>query len=354
MRILITGGAGFIGSHLVKSCVMKHQHKVYTIDCLTYAGHLENLADVITHPNHQFERVNIIESSKLRRIFERFQPEYVIHCAAESHVDRSLDQAENFVVTNVEGTYHILEASLKYWQQRPKKQQQQFRFLHISTDEVFGALGSDGHFDEQSPYAPNSPYSATKAASDMLVRAYNKTYGLPTLISNCSNNYGPNQYPEKLIPLCILNALEGKPLPIYGDGQQVRDWLYVDDHIEAMLTILEKGQPGSLYCVGGDNEHTNLDVVETICDTLDKIAPNTDGLSYRTFIEFVADRPGHDQRYAIDAHKLKSELGWSPKVSFEQGLAWTVEWYLHSQDWVKMIHAKDQARKRRGLTKVNG
>lgn len=328
-KILITGGAGFIGSALVRFLIRSTKAHVCVVDKLTYAGRLETLSEVANSDQFRFEKVDICDRAELDRIFGDFQPDAVMHLAAESHVDRSIDSPGDFIQTNVVGTYTLLEAARKYWSKLTAGEQKEFIFHHISTDEVFGDLGtSGGFFREDTPYMPSSPYSASKASSDHLVRAWFRTFGMPTLVTNCSNNYGPYQFPEKLIPLTILNAIEGKPLPVYGDGSQIRDWLYVEDHVRALYLVVTQGIPGETYNIGGGSQKTNLQVVYTLCDLLDELSPRHDGHSYREQIKFVADRPGHDLRYAIDPAKIKRELGWAPQESFESGLRKTVEWYL--------------------------
>ena len=329
MKILVTGGAGFIGSAVVRLAV-ERGHQVINLDALTYAGRLENVASVADHPNYAFEHADIRDRAALTRIFETHNPDAVMHLAAESHVDRSIDGPGDFIETNITGTYNMLEAARAQWviNGRPET----FRFHHISTDEVYGSLGDEGLFTEDTPYDPRSPYSASKASSDHLVRAWFHTYGLPVVLTNCSNNYGPYHFPEKLIPKVILNALHGKDLPIYGQGLNVRDWLYVEDHADALLLAVEKGEPGRSYNVGGHNERRNIDLVHAICDILDEKRPRDSG-SYRDQITFVTDRPGHDARYAIDPDRIISELGWKPSVTVEEGLEKTVQWYLDNADW---------------------
>ncbi|MCY1271254.1 dTDP-glucose 4,6-dehydratase [compost metagenome] len=332
--IFVTGGAGFIGANFVLNWFEQHDEALVNIDKLTYAGNLRTLASLEGNPSHIFARVDICDRAALDRLFSEHRPRAVVHFAAESHVDRSIHGPGEFIQTNIVGTFTLLEAARAYWGTLADAERAAFRFLHVSTDEVFGSLGpADPQFSETTAYAPNSPYSASKAASDHLVRAYFHTYGLPVLTTNCSNNYGPYHFPEKLIPLMITNALAGKPLPIYGDGQNVRDWLYVGDHCAAIRRVLEAGQPGETYNVGGWNEKTNLDVVHTLCKLLDDMKPRATG-SYLDLVTFVKDRPGHDRRYAIDARKLERELGWKPAETFESGLRKTVEWYLSNQDWV--------------------
>ncbi|MCX7897922.1 MAG: dTDP-glucose 4,6-dehydratase [Rhodocyclaceae bacterium] len=335
--IFITGGAGFIGSALVRLLVQETDWRIVNIDKLTYAGNLESLAEARTHPRHCFARVDICDRPALERLFTEFRPSGVIHLAAETHVDRSILGPAEFIKTNIEGTYVLLEAALDYWRTLDDSARRDFRFHHVSTDEVFGSLGPQGFFTETTAYDPRSPYSASKAASDHLVRAWHHTYGLPILITNCSNNYGPYQFPEKLIPLMILNALADKPLPIYGRGDNVRDWLYVEDHARALKLVFERGQPGATYCIGGHNEKTNLEVVDAICALLDRLRPRADGRSHAHLKTFVADRPGHDKRYAIDASKIRRELGWQPLETFATGLEKTVRWYLDNAQWVEHV-----------------
>jgi dTDP-glucose 4,6-dehydratase len=336
--IIVTGGAGFIGANFALAWVKLGLGAVVNLDKLTYAGNLENLQDIQYNPNHIFVHGDIADKALLAKLLHEHQPRAVINFAAESHVDRSIHGPEDFIQTNVVGTFHLLEEVRAYWAGLSTEHRQNFRFLHVSTDEVYGSLGKDeAAFTENHAYAPNSPYSASKAASDHLVRAYHHTYGLPTLTTNCSNNYGPHHFPEKLIPLIIHNALAGKPLPIYGNGQQIRDWLYVEDHCAAIRRVLEAGKVGEVYNVGGWNEKPNIDVVRTLCRMLDAKKPRADGKSYADQITFVEDRPGHDQRYAIDATKLANELGWKPQETFETGIEKTVNWYLTNQDWVKNV-----------------
>lgn len=338
MRLLITGGAGFIGSALIRHLLSATPHRVLNLDALTYAGNLESLAAVLHHPGYGFVRGDIRDRPALTAVFADFKPEAVIHLAAESHVDRSIDGPLPFIQTNVEGTATLLEVSRDYWRSLDTQGRAAFRFHHVSTDEVYGSLGSTGRFTEASPYAPRSPYAASKAASDHLVRAWHETYGLPTLITNCSNNYGPCQFPEKLIPLMIRKALSGEPLPVYGDGGNVRDWLFVEDHARALVTVLERGNPGETWNIGGDSERSNLEVVETLCLKLDALRPRAAG-SHRELITFVADRPGHDWRYAIDAGKLQREFGWQPLESFDSGLDRTLEWYLANEEWCARVES---------------
>ena len=334
--ILVTGGAGFIGSNFVLDWIAAEGEPVVNLDKLTYAGNLANLASLADDKRHAFVRGDICDRALLDRLYAEHRPRAVVHFAAESHVDRSIHGPGEFVQTNMVGTFHMLEAARAHWTSLAGADKEAFRFLHVSTDEVYGTLkDTDPAFSETTPYAPNSPYSASKAGSDHLVRAYHHTYGFPTVTTNCSNNYGPYQFPEKLIPLMIASALEGKPLPVYGDGKQVRDWLYVSDHCEAIRVALAKGRPGEVYNVGGNSERKNLDVVHALCDALDALRPRAGG--HRALIKFVADRPGHDRRYAIDATKMRDELGWSPRETFETGLAKTVRWYLDHADWVAQV-----------------
>ena len=341
--IMITGGAGFIGSHVVRLFVTKYpDYRIVNVDALTYAGNLANLTDVEKAPNYFFERADITDEAAIEKLFTQYQFDGLIHLAAESHVDRSIHGPGEFIQTNVLGTFNLLECVRAHWTELPEHHpdldQQSFRFLHVSTDEVYGSLSpTDAPFKETNPYEPNSPYSASKASSDHLVRAWHHTYGLPVLTTNCSNNYGPYHFPEKLIPLVILNALAGKPLPIYGDGQQVRDWLYVEDHCRAIARVLEAGKVGECYNIGGWNEKANLDVVRTLCGILDELQPRSDGKSYSEQIAYVKDRPGHDRRYAMDASKMQRELGWKPLETFETGIRKTVKWYLANQSWVEGV-----------------
>ena len=329
----MTGGAGFIGSAVVRLAIARG-HSIVNVDALTYAACLENVESVADDPNYVFEQVDIRERAALADVFAKHSPDTVMHLAAESHVDRSIDGPADFIETNVNGTFNMLEAARSYWQAQGKPKT--FRFHHISTDEVFGSLGPTGMFTEDTPYDPRSPYSASKASSDHLVRAWHETYGLPVVLTNCSNNYGPYHFPEKLIPVVILNALAGKPLPIYGDGGNIRDWLYVEDHADALLLVLEKGELGRSYNIGGENERTNLELVQTLCEILDRLQPQNYG-SYADLITFVADRPGHDARYAIDPSRIRKELGWRPSVTVEEGLEKTVQWYLNNENWWKPL-----------------
>ena len=335
-RIFISGGAGFIGSAVVRRAIADGESDVLVFDKLTYAGNLDSLSPVKGNPRFSFVRADICDPVAVGRALFEFRPDVIMHLAAESHVDRSIDGPGAFIQTNLVGTFVMLESALSYWRALDVERSAQFRFVHISTDEVFGSLGSVGFFVENTPYAPNSPYSASKAGSDHLVRAWRETYGLPTIITNCSNNYGPYQFPEKLIPLMILNALEGKPLPVYGRGENVRDWLYVDDHAAALLLVASKGLVGQSYNVGGRNEKKNIEVVETICAILDDLLPRAAG-RYCDLISFVVDRPGHDMRYAIDCSKIERELGWRPSETFETGLAKSVRWYLDNRPWWQAI-----------------
>lgn len=335
--ILVTGGAGFIGSAVVRHLIDHTDATVVTVDLLTYAGHRENLAPVLDHPRHHFEQEDIADAPAMHRLFEDYEPSRVLHLAAESHVDRSIDGPAAFIQTNVVGTQVLLEAARTYWEGLDGAAESGFRFLHVSTDEVYGELGETGAFTEETPYDPSSPYSASKAGADHLVRAWHRTYGLPILITNCSNNYGPYQHPEKLIPVVILRALEGEPIPVYGTGENVRDWLYVEDHVRALLRVLEDGRVGETYNVGGRCEKENIAVVHQICDILDDVRSDEVDGSHRSLITFVEDRPGHDWRYAIDPSKIEDRLGWTPRVDFEEGLRRTVRWYLEHQDWVRAM-----------------
>ncbi|MDR3543881.1 MAG: dTDP-glucose 4,6-dehydratase [Desulfosporosinus sp.] len=346
---LVTGGAGFIGSNFIRYILEQTKVQIVNLDKLTYAGNLESLVNFNGHPRYFFIQGDIADQTLVKGLLHQYQPQSVINFAAESHVDRSIEGPEGFIQTNVVGTFHLLEAVRGYWNEELKKQDDEFRFLHISTDEVYGSLGKTGYFTETTPYAPNSPYSASKASSDHLVRAYFHTYGLPTLTSNCSNNYGPYQFPEKLIPLILLNALEGKPLPVYGDGQNIRDWLYVLDHCRALKTILKGGNIGETYNIGGNYEKSNLEVVHTLCDLLDELLPRSDGESYRQQVVFVKDRPGHDQRYAIDSTKLQTTLRWQPEETFATGLRKTVQWYLENRVWCQRVCDGSYHRERLGL-----
>ncbi|OHB66377.1 MAG: dTDP-glucose 4,6-dehydratase [Planctomycetes bacterium RBG_13_63_9] len=349
--ILVTGGAGFIGSNFVRQWIAEEKTKVVNLDRLTYAGNLDSLAELADDPLHVFVQGDIGDGSLVSRLLDEHRPRAVVNFAAESHVDRSIDGPEAFVETNVVGTFRLLQAARAYWCQLPEPRRPQFRFLHVSTDEVYGSLGPTGQFTEETAYAPNSPYSASKAASDHFVRAYHHTYQLPVLVTNCSNNYGPYQFPEKLIPLMILNAIEGKPLPVYGDGRQIRDWLYVEDHCRAIRAVLAHGIPGEVYNIGGDCEQTNLEVVRAICATVDRLRPGLPHAPCSSLITFVTDRPGHDRRYAIDAGKIRGRLGWRPREDFQSGLERTVSWYLEHPTWVKRITTGKYRRERLGLTR---
>ncbi|MDM8565129.1 dTDP-glucose 4,6-dehydratase [Candidatus Halobeggiatoa sp. HSG11] len=344
MKLIITGGAGFIGSALIRYIINKTDTTIMNIDKLTYAGNLDSLISVVDNPQYNFAQIDICDGVALQKIFTEFQPDAVMHLAAESHVDRSIDGPAEFINTNIVGTYTLLEAARNYWQTLTDKSQ--FRFQHISTDEVYGSLGAEGLFTETTPYQPNSPYSASKAASDHLVRAWFHTFKFPVLTTNCSNNYGPYQFPEKLIPLIILNALEGKPLPIYGKGENIRDWLYVDDHASALYTVLKQGKLGEVYNIGGNYEKTNLEVVTTLCEILDELVPST--APYKSLITYVTDRPGHDLRYAIDSNKIKNELNWQPQETFATGLRKTVQWYLENNDWCQRVLDGSYQRERLG------
>lgn len=362
MKLLVTGGAGFIGSALIRHLITQTGDEVVNLDKLTYAGNLESLAEVSGNARYCFERADICNRLDVDRVLVQHQPDAIMHLAAESHVDRSIDGPAAFIETNIVGTYTLLEAARHYWQSLEESKKASFRFHHISTDEVYGdlphpdddATGELGQavtlplFTEQTSYAPSSPYSASKASSDHLVRAWRRTYGLPTLITNCSNNYGPYHFPEKLIPLMILNALEGKPLPVYGNGDQIRDWLYVEDHARALYTVLTAGEPGETYNIGGHNEKRNIDVVHTLCDILQELRPQQQ--SYRKLITRVKDRPGHDRRYAIDASKIQQELGWTPEETFESGIRKTVQWYLDNLDWCQRVQDGSYQRERLGAS----
>ena len=350
--ILVTGGAGFIGSNFVLDWLEQSGEPVINLDKLTYAGNLQNLAAVAGLAAHQFVQGDIGDFALVRGLLDQHRPRAVINFAAESHVDRSIHGPEDFVQTNVVGTFHLLEAVRAYWTAQGEQDQGRFRLLHVSTDEVYGSLGKgEPAFTESHRYEPNSPYSASKAASDHLVRAYHHTYGLPVVTTNCSNNYGPYHFPEKLIPLMIVNALAGKPLPVYGDGQQIRDWLYVEDHAAAIWLVLQRGRVGETYNIGGLNEKPNIEIVKTICALLDQKSPRADGKSYFTQVSYVADRPGHDRRYAIDCTKLQRELGWAPRENFATGIAKTVDWYLAHRSWAADITSKRYARERLGVAK---
>lgn len=350
MRILVTGGAGFIGSAVCRRLMLCHGISVVNVDKLTYAANLRSLDSLVGDPAYAFEQMDICDSAGLDRVFAKYEPDAAIHLAAESHVDRSITGPSAFINTNVLGTCNLLEAARRFCDRLTPARRRRFRFVHVSTDEVYGSLGATGLFCEETPYRPSSPYSASKAASDHLAQAWFRTYGLPVIISNCSNNYGPYQFPEKLIPLTILNAIEGRPLPVYGDGSNVRDWLYVDDHAEGLIALLKSGQPGEKYNFGGNSERTNLDVVELICDILDRLVPAPG--RRRSLITFVRDRPGHDLRYAIDASKARRELGWVPSKTFEDGMAQTVRWYLESRAWWEAPRIHVYGGTRLGLPKM--
>ena len=349
-NILVTGGAGFIGSAVVRYLINSTYNRVLNIDKLTYAGNLESLASVNDNPRYQFLHADICDKVAMTKAFDDFEPDIVMHLAAESHVDRSIDGPMDFIQTNIIGTYNLLEVARNYWQNLTEDKKMSFRFHHISTDEVYGDLeGTDDLFTEATPYNPSSPYSASKASSDHLVRAWHRTYGLPVVVTNCSNNYGPYHFPEKLIPLVILNALDGKPLPVYGNGKQIRDWLYVEDHARALYLVATTAKVGETYNIGGHNEKQNIDVVKTICTILDNINPRMDGQSYTQQITFVKDRPGHDLRYAIDASKINNELGWQPQETFESGIQKTVEWYLNNLEWCRHVQDGSYQRERMGV-----
>jgi len=338
-RVLVTGGAGFIGGNFVHHLLAKPDVEVLNLDLLTYAGNLQTLAPVENNPHYQFQQGDIADPQIVEKLLTEFRPDAIVNFAAESHVDRSIDGPAAFINTNIFGTFNLLDKSLSYWQELQGEQRDEFRFLHVSTDEVYGSLGDQGAFTEDTPYAPSSPYSASKASSDHLVQAWHHTYGLPTLTTNCSNNYGPYQYPEKLIPLMVLNALAGKQLPIYGNGLNVRDWLYVGDHCSAIWAVLDKGRPGQMYNVGGNSEKTNLEVIDTLCGLLDEMLPDSPYRPHSQLKTFVDDRPGHDWRYAIDADKIRTEIGWEPSETFESGMRRTVAWYLDNLEWCEAVKA---------------
>lgn len=350
MKIIVTGGAGFIGSAVIRHIIKNTDNEVLNIDKLTYAGNLESLVDVESNPRYSFKQIDICDPKAIERAFNEFQPDLVMHLAAESHVDRSIDGPAEFINTNIVGTYTLLETARQYWQALKDAKKSNFRFHHISTDEVYGDLeGTTDLFTETTPYAPSSPYSASKASSDHLVRAWYRTYGLPVVITNCSNNYGPYHFPEKLIPLVILNALDGKPLPIYGKGDQIRDWLYVEDHAKALYKVVTEGSIGETYNIGGHNEKQNIEVVKTICGILDELQPQPNGQPYESLITFVKDRPGHDIRYAIDATRIKRDLGWTPEETFDSGIRKTVEWYLNNLEWCRRVQDGSYQRERLGV-----
>lgn len=352
MKILVTGGAGFIGSAVIRQYISDTEHEVINLDALTYAGNLESLKDVESNSRYHFERADIRNKDVIELIFDKYQPDAVMHLAAESHVDRSIDGPADFIMTNIVGTYNLLDVTKHYWDQLGEDKKVAFRFHHVSTDEVYGDLDEQGFFTEETAYDPSSPYSASKASSDHLVRAWHRTYGLPVVITNCSNNYGPFQFPEKLIPLVTLNALEGKQLPVYGNGSQIRDWLHVDDHARALRLVLEQGVLGETYNIGGHNEKTNLDVVKTICNLLDEMVPDSKHVPHEGLITFVADRPGHDVRYAIDADKIDKSLGWIPQETFESGIKKTIQWYLGNSKWCEHVQDGSYQRERLGVMEV--
>lgn len=351
MKILVTGGAGFIGSAVIRHIIQNTNNEVLNIDKLTYAGNLESLKEIDQHSNYEFKQIDICDTEQITAAIDAFQPNAIMHLAAESHVDRSIDGPAAFIQTNIVGTYTLLEAARKYWMGLDAEAQQNFRFHHISTDEVYGDLeGTTDLFTETTSYAPSSPYSASKASSDHLVRAWHRTYGLPVIVTNCSNNYGPYHFPEKLIPLVILNALDAKPLPVYGNGQQIRDWLFVEDHARALYKVVTEGVVGETYNIGGHNEKQNIEVVKTICKILDELKPQANGgQTYESLITFVKDRPGHDLRYAIDAAKIQNELGWTPTETFESGIRKTVQWYLNNLDWCHRVQDGSYQRERLGV-----
>jgi len=354
MKLIVTGGAGFIGSAVVRHLVAETDWQVVNLDKLTYAGNLDSVAPASAIPRYRLAQLDILDGNGVRALLSREQPDAIMHLAAESHVDRSIDKPAVFIDTNVIGTYRLLENALSYWRDLPTERKTRFRFHHVSTDEVYGSLGADGQFHEGSPYQPNSPYSASKAASDHLARAWHHTYGLPVVITNCSNNYGPYQFPEKLIPHMIMRALEGKTLPVYGKGTNVRDWLYVEDHVRALLAVLERGRLGETYNIGGNAERRNIDLVRELCALLDEILPQSANCPHEKLITFVADRPGHDLRYAIDASKIQRELNWRPRESFESGLRETVRWYLNNPVWCKRALSGAYRGDRLGLGAVSG
>jgi dTDP-glucose 4,6-dehydratase len=351
VKILITGGAGFIGSAVIRYIINNTDDEVLNVDKLTYAGNLESLKEIDQSPRYEFQNIDICDAVAVKQAFDDFQPNLIMHLAAESHVDRSIDGPAEFINTNIVGTYHLLEIARQYWQKLDDVEKSEFRFHHISTDEVYGDLaGTTDLFTEATPYAPSSPYSASKASSDHLVRAWHRTYGFPILVTNCSNNYGPYHFPEKLIPLVILNALDSKPLPIYGKGNQIRDWLFVEDHARALYKVVTEGEVGETYNIGGHNEKQNIEVVKTICQILDELQPRAEGNQYESLITFVKDRPGHDLRYAIDASKIANELNWTPTETFDSGIRKTVEWYLDNLDWCRRVQDGSYQRERLGAS----
>jgi dTDP-glucose 4,6-dehydratase len=349
--ILTTGGAGFIGSALVRELISNTEHRVVNVDKLTYAGNLESVAPVADNPRYIFEKEDIADASAMKRIFETHRPDAVIHLAAESHVDRSIDGPAEFIDTNILGSYTLLEIARRYLAERKEDGAAEFRFIHVSTDEVYGSLGAEGRFTETSPYQPNSPYAASKASADHLARAWYHTFGFPVITTNCSNNYGPYQYPEKLIPVVVLNALQGKQIPVYGKGENVRDWLYVEDHVNGLLTVLEKGEPGETYNIGGNCERTNIELVRLICNIMDRLLPNPKVKRHEDLITFVTDRPGHDKRYAIDPTKIRTELGWTPATTLEAGMEKTVRWYIDNLGWCDAVMKGKYNLERLGVVK---
>lgn len=353
MKVLVTGGAGFIGSAVVRQYVDETPHAVVNVDKLTYAGNLASVAGARAHPRHTFELADICDAAAMQRVFAVHTPDAVMHLAAESHVDRSIEGPADFIQTNIVGTYTLLQAALHYWRGLEGDRRARFRFHHVSTDEVFGALGAEGQFTETTPYDPSSPYSASKASSDHLVRAWHHTFGLPIVVTNCSNNYGPYQFPEKLIPLMVLKCVAGEALPVYGKGENVRDWLYVEDHARALRLVLEQGVVGRSYNIGGSAERRNIDVVEQVCDLVDELSPNASGATSRRLISFVTDRPGHDLRYAMDSSRIEAELGWKPRETFASGLRKTVEWMLDNRTWWERIQSGVYRGDRLGLTARN-
>ncbi len=349
MKIIVTGGAGFIGSAVIRHLIAHTDWRVINLDNLTYAGNLDSIAAAAGDARYSLAQIDILDQNAVRALLEREQPDAIMHLAAESHVDRSIDGPSAFIDTNITGTYRLLQGALEYWVKLKEPKKSAFRFHHVSTDEVFGSLGDTGLFREDTPYSPNSPYSASKAASDHLVRAWHHTYGLPVVVTNCSNNFGPYQFPEKLIPLMIVRALDGKPLPVYGKGLNIRDWLFVDDHVQALLCVLQNGRLGETYVIGGNAERRNIDIVQSLCGLLDERSPRTDGRPYKELITFVADRPGHDLRYAIDSTKIREELGWQPRETFETGLRKTVNWYLDNENWWRRVLSGAYRGERLGL-----